>query len=144
MLTPEATETPIPLTGEVRPTIGPTAQTGARTALDDADWAGSSQKLRKGSGQCGHIRQSAAPDGRMGRPSGECRLGQAELAVAQKFVEAADIYAKSPGALLLRAMNIIYETTKERGATILIPTSMIDAMNPGGLLGLATAASKVE
>lgn len=67
-------------------------------------------------------------------------LGQAELAVAQKFVEAAEIYAKSPAALQLRAMNIIYETTKERGATILIPTSMIDAMNPGGLLGLVGAA----
>jgi regulator of protease activity HflC (stomatin/prohibitin superfamily) len=66
-------------------------------------------------------------------------LGQAELAVAQKFVEAADIYAKSPAALQLRAMNIIYETTKERGATILIPTAMVDAMNPGGLLGLVQA-----
>ena len=67
-------------------------------------------------------------------------LGQAELAVAQKFVEAADIYAKSPTALQLRAMNIIYETTKERGATILMPTAMVDAMNPGGLLGLTQAA----
>ena len=60
-------------------------------------------------------------------------LGQAELAVAQKFVEAAHIYAKSPTALQLRAMNIIYETTKERGATILIPSAMVDAMNPGGV-----------
>ena len=57
-------------------------------------------------------------------------LGQAELAVAEKFVEAAEIYARSPAALQLRAMNIIYETTKERGATILIPTAMVDAMNP--------------
>ena len=70
-------------------------------------------------------------------------LGQAELAVAQKFVEAADIYARSPAALQLRAMNIIYETTKERGATILIPTAMVDAMNPGGLLGLVQAAKAV-
>ncbi|WP_372784020.1 SPFH domain-containing protein [Phenylobacterium sp.] len=67
-------------------------------------------------------------------------LGQAELAVAQKFVEAADIYAQSPTALQLRAMNIIYETTKERGATILIPSAMVDSMNPGGVLGLAQAA----
>ena len=71
-------------------------------------------------------------------------LGQAELAVAQKFVEAADIYAKSPAALQLRAMNIIYETTKERGATILIPTAMIDAMNPGGLLGLTQMAQAAQ
>ncbi len=67
-------------------------------------------------------------------------LGQAEQEVAQKFVEAAEIYAKSPTALQLRAMNIIYETTKERGATILIPSQMVDAMNPGGILGLVAAA----
>jgi regulator of protease activity HflC (stomatin/prohibitin superfamily) len=67
-------------------------------------------------------------------------LGQAELSVAEKFVEAAEIYAKSPAALQLRAMNIIYETTKERGATILMPTAMVDSMNPGGLLGLTQAA----
>jgi len=64
-------------------------------------------------------------------------LGQAEQEVAQKFVEAAEIYAQSPAALQLRAMNIIYETTKERGATILIPSAMIDSMNPGGVLALA-------
>jgi regulator of protease activity HflC (stomatin/prohibitin superfamily) len=58
-------------------------------------------------------------------------LGQAEQEIAQKFVEAADIYARSPAALQRRAMNIIYETTKERGATILMPTAMVDAMNPG-------------
>jgi hypothetical protein len=40
-------------------------------------------------------------------------------------------YAASPEALQLRAMNIIYETTKERGATILMPTAMVDSMNPG-------------
>ena len=67
-------------------------------------------------------------------------LGQAELAVAQKFVEAAEIYAQSPAALQLRAMNIIYETTKERGATILMPSAMVDAMNPGGLMALLQAA----
>jgi regulator of protease activity HflC (stomatin/prohibitin superfamily) len=63
-------------------------------------------------------------------------LGTAEQEVAQKFVDAAEIYAKSPAALQLRAMNIIYETTKERGATILIPSAMVDAMNPGGLRAL--------
>ena len=57
-------------------------------------------------------------------------LGSAEAAIAGKFVEAADIYAGHPAALQLRAMNIIYETTKERGATILIPSSMIDSLNP--------------
>jgi regulator of protease activity HflC (stomatin/prohibitin superfamily) len=68
-------------------------------------------------------------------------LGSAEQEVAQKFLEAANIYARNPAALQLRAMNIIYETTKERGATILIPSAMVDCMNPGGIMGLASVAA---
>jgi regulator of protease activity HflC (stomatin/prohibitin superfamily) len=67
-------------------------------------------------------------------------LASAEQEVAQKFLDAANIYAQNPAALQLRAMNIIYETTKERGATILIPSAMVDSMNPGGLMGLASLA----
>jgi regulator of protease activity HflC (stomatin/prohibitin superfamily) len=57
-------------------------------------------------------------------------LGSAEAAIASTFVEAANTYAGHPMALQLRAMNIIYETTKERGATILMPSSMVDSLNP--------------
>ena len=64
-------------------------------------------------------------------------LGSAEVAVSRQFVEAAQAYADHPAALQLRAMNIIYETTKERGATILMPTAMVDAMNPAVALALA-------
>jgi regulator of protease activity HflC (stomatin/prohibitin superfamily) len=70
-------------------------------------------------------------------------LGAAEEEVAQKFVNAARLYASSPEALQLRAMNIIYETTKERGATILMPTHMVDAMNPGVALALAGKTAPV-
>jgi regulator of protease activity HflC (stomatin/prohibitin superfamily) len=65
-------------------------------------------------------------------------LGSAEAEIAGKFVEAAEIYANHPAALQLRAMNIIYETTKERGATILIPTAMVDSLNPASALVLAS------
>jgi regulator of protease activity HflC (stomatin/prohibitin superfamily) len=68
-------------------------------------------------------------------------LGSAEAAIAGKFVEAANIYEGHPGALQLRAMNIIYETTKERGATILIPTGMVDSLNP--VLALALAGGDI-
>ena len=64
-------------------------------------------------------------------------LGSAEVAVANQFVEAARSYADNPAALQLRAMNIIYETTKERGATILMPTSMVDAMSPAVAMAVA-------
>ncbi len=74
-------------------------------------------------------------------------LGSAEAAIAAKFVEAAKTYAGEPAALHLRAMNIIYETTKERGATILRPTSMVDSMSvalPAAVLSRADAAGKTE
>jgi regulator of protease activity HflC (stomatin/prohibitin superfamily) len=71
-------------------------------------------------------------------------LGSAEAAIAGKFVEAAAIYAGNPWALQLRAMNIIYETTKERGATILMPSSMVDSLNPSAAtLALALAGNGV-
>ncbi|PWC45776.1 membrane protease subunit, stomatin/prohibitin [Azospirillum sp. TSO22-1] len=71
-------------------------------------------------------------------------LGSAEAEIAGKFVEAATLYAGHPAALHLRAMNIIYETTKERGTTILIPTSMVDSMNPAVALALADQAPAVQ
>jgi regulator of protease activity HflC (stomatin/prohibitin superfamily) len=67
-------------------------------------------------------------------------LGSAEVAVAGQFVEAAQAYADNPAALQLRAMNIIYETTKERGITILMPSAMVDAMNPAVALAVSGRA----
>ncbi len=68
-------------------------------------------------------------------------LGSAEAAIAGKFVEAANTYAGHPAALQLRAMNIIYEITKERGATILLPSTMVDSLNPSmATLALALAS----
>jgi len=71
-------------------------------------------------------------------------LGSAEAAIASTFVAAADTYAGHPVALQLRAMNIIYESTKERGATILMPSSMVDSLNPSATtLALALAGNEV-
>ncbi|PTD98491.1 MULTISPECIES: slipin family protein [Pandoraea] len=71
-------------------------------------------------------------------------LGSAEAIVAAKFVEAAAIYEGHPQALQLRAMNIIYETTKERGATILMPSSMVDSMNPVAISFAVAGADPVN
>jgi regulator of protease activity HflC (stomatin/prohibitin superfamily) len=71
-------------------------------------------------------------------------LGSAEAAIAAKFVEAANTYGNNAAALHLRAMNIIYETTKERGATILMPTSMVDSMSvalPAAMMSMSGPAA---
>ena len=68
-------------------------------------------------------------------------LGSAEAEVAQKFLDAANTYGHNPVALQLRAMNIIYEATKERGSTVLIPSAMVDSFNVPGVMGLTRALS---
>src|SRR6266487_197930 len=64
-------------------------------------------------------------------------LGQAEMEIAHSFEEAAKSYHNNPTALHLRAMNMLYEGLKEKGALMLIPSSAVESMGMGGLLGAA-------
>ncbi len=64
-------------------------------------------------------------------------LGQAEMEIAQSFQQAARSYHDDPTALHLRAMNMLYEGLKEKGALMLIPSSAVESMGMGGLLGAA-------
>ena len=64
-------------------------------------------------------------------------LGEAEMAIAESFQEAAKGYQGNPTALHLRAMNMLYEGMKERGALMLVPSSAVDSMGLGGLMGAA-------
>jgi regulator of protease activity HflC (stomatin/prohibitin superfamily) len=64
-------------------------------------------------------------------------LGEAELAIARSFHEAAKAYHGDPTALHLRAMNMLYEGLKEKGALMLVPSSAVESMGMGGLLGAA-------
>ncbi len=68
-------------------------------------------------------------------------LGSAEEEIAAKFVAAARTYADNPVALHLRGMNMLYESVKERGSTILVPSSAIDSMNLGGIAGITGLAA---
>jgi regulator of protease activity HflC (stomatin/prohibitin superfamily) len=69
-------------------------------------------------------------------------LGAAEAEIAEKFTEAARTYANNPVALHLRGMNMLYESVKERGSTIIVPSSAIDSMNLGGVAGVTALAEK--
>ncbi len=64
-------------------------------------------------------------------------LGQAEMEIAHSFQEAARSYIDNPVALHLRAMNMLYEGLKEKGALMLIPSSAVESMGMGGLMGAA-------
>jgi regulator of protease activity HflC (stomatin/prohibitin superfamily) len=64
-------------------------------------------------------------------------LGQSEMEIAQSFQQAALSYQYNPTALHLRAMNMLYEGLKEKGALMLIPSSAVESMGMGGMLGAA-------
>jgi len=63
-------------------------------------------------------------------------LGQAEMEIAAKFGEAARGYIENPIALQLRAMNIVYEGIRGGGSLMLVPSSVLDTMNLGGIAAL--------
>jgi regulator of protease activity HflC (stomatin/prohibitin superfamily) len=64
-------------------------------------------------------------------------LGQAEVEIAHSFETAARSYQDNPTALHLRAMNMLYEGLKEKGALMLVPSTAVESMGMGGLLGAA-------
>jgi len=64
-------------------------------------------------------------------------LGQAEVEIANLFQEASKSYHDNPTALHLRAMNILYEGLKEKGALMLVPSTAVESMGLGGMLGAA-------
>jgi regulator of protease activity HflC (stomatin/prohibitin superfamily) len=65
-------------------------------------------------------------------------LGESEVQIAERFNEAAKVYADNPTALHLRAMNMLYEGLKERGALMIVPSSALDTMSLGAMTGLAS------
>ena len=71
-------------------------------------------------------------------------LGQAEVEIAQLFFEAAKSYENNPTALHLRAMNILYEGLKEKGALMVVPSNVVESMGLGGMLGAAALRPQLE
>lgn len=69
-------------------------------------------------------------------------LGEAEMQVADSFAEASKAYANNPTALHLRAMNMLFEGLKDKGALVIVPSSAVDTMNLGGLSGMVSLAQQ--
>ncbi|MGA3204116.1 MAG: slipin family protein, partial [Bryobacteraceae bacterium] len=68
-------------------------------------------------------------------------LGDAEAQVSEKFAKAAEIYAENPVALHLRAMNMLYEAIKEKGAMVIVPSTAVETMGLGGMLATTSLAA---
>ena len=68
-------------------------------------------------------------------------LGESEKQIAESFAEASRAYINNPTALHLRAMNMLFEGLKERGAMVIVPSSAVDTMNLGGISGITALAA---
>jgi regulator of protease activity HflC (stomatin/prohibitin superfamily) len=71
-------------------------------------------------------------------------LGESEMQIAASFSEAAKSYADNPTALHLRAMNMLFEGMKDKGALVIVPSSAVDSMNLGGLSGITALAQNAS
>src|SRR5581483_7117691 len=68
-------------------------------------------------------------------------LGDSEVAVAQRFAEAGNVYETNPMALHLRGMNMLYEVMKAGGtSTVIVPSTAVESMNFGTLTGITALA----
>lgn len=65
-------------------------------------------------------------------------LGEAEVQVSAQFAQASQAYADNPVALHLRAMNMLYEAIRDKGATVIVPSSAVETMGLGGMLALTS------
>lgn len=64
-------------------------------------------------------------------------LGTAETEIADKFAVAARVYQGNQVAMHLRAMNMLYEAIKEKGSMVIVPSTAVETMGLGGLMGTA-------
>jgi len=71
-------------------------------------------------------------------------LGESEEQIADSFAKASEAYQKNPTALHLRAMNMLFEGLKERGAMVIVPSSAVDTMNLGGIAGITAMADMAD
>jgi hypothetical protein len=65
-------------------------------------------------------------------------------AVWESSVQIALAYITNPTALHLRAMNMLFEGLKEKGALVIVPSSAVDSMNLGGLSGMVALSQQAN
>ena len=71
-------------------------------------------------------------------------LGESEKQIAASFAEAAQQYVDNPTALHLRAMNMLFEGLKDKGALVIVPSSAVETMNLGAITGLTSLTKNME
>ncbi|MCJ7442252.1 MAG: slipin family protein [Thermoanaerobaculaceae bacterium] len=71
-------------------------------------------------------------------------LATAETEIASLFAKASELYRENPTAMHLRAMNMLYEAIKEKGSMVIVPSSAVETMGLGGMLGTTALAGVAQ
>lgn len=71
-------------------------------------------------------------------------LGSAEAEIAGDFKRAAEQYQDDPIAFQLRAMSMIYESMRNKGGMVLVPSAALETMNLGTVLGASAYKKKID
>ena len=71
-------------------------------------------------------------------------LSTAEVEIAAMFEKAAEKYSSNPTAFQLRAMNMVYEGLRQNNSMMLMPSSALDNMNLGTVMGTAAMKKNME
>ena len=71
-------------------------------------------------------------------------LATAETEIASLFAKASELYRENPTAMHLRAMNMLYEAIKEKGSMVIVPSSAVETMGLGGMLGTTALAGVTQ
>jgi len=69
-------------------------------------------------------------------------LADAEVEISTKFRQAAGVYDANQFAIQLRSMNLLYEGMKEKTTLMVVPSSLMESMNPAAFAGLAALAKE--
>ena len=77
--------------------------------------------------------------------SARVTYGESEVLVAKKFEEASQVYSDNPVAYALRQSNMLYESIKVQGNTIVvIPSESLNSMGFGNLATTVTYLEKTK
>lgn len=71
-------------------------------------------------------------------------LGDSERQIASKFAEASRSYSENPTAFHLRAMNMLYEGLKTNSTIVIVPSTAVESMGLGGILGTTAFAQNTQ
>ena len=122
---------------ELKKAQGELAQNEQQLAMHEKSYENNLLKIKHASSKLVSVRE------KIQKYDAELKMSRAEAEIAKKFGDASEHYRDDPTALHLRAMNMVFEGLKQKGAMVIVPSTAVETMGLGGLGGL-TAFDRMQ